>query len=123
QQRQNAAIALMQAEYPHRIWSTLTEDAKKSWLEQVDVMTRAIDEVPEETESEYTRNSEMEDYDIALRRTSRANLKMTEALLGVLRVLKEWTTEDPCIPSEEDECTDCMFQRKLYSAIDVGLKS
>lgn len=44
EQRQNAAIALMQAEYPHRIWSTLTEDAKECWLEMVDIVIGALRE-------------------------------------------------------------------------------
>ena len=123
EQRQNAAIALMQEEYPHRSWSTLTEDAKESWFELVDTVLGILGQPVEKSDAERPRDSEIMDYIATLRRTSKANLKITEALLGVLQVMKEWTPEDPCIPGEEDECTDCVFQRKLYSAIDAGLKS
>lgn len=45
--RIKAAVDLMQAEYPHRQWSTLSEDAKESWLEMVDIVIKSFGLKPE----------------------------------------------------------------------------
>lgn len=46
-ERTKAAADLMKAEYPHRQWSTLTEEAKECWLEMVDIVIRSFGLKPE----------------------------------------------------------------------------
>lgn len=64
-------------------------------------------------------SQELEDYLILLRRTSYANVKLTETLLGVLKVIQEYSPPDPC--EGEDRCPDCQFISTLCQTINEGL--
>lgn len=65
-------------------------------------------------------SQELETYLILLRKASLTNVKLTEILLEVLKVIQEHTPPDPCEPGE-DRCADCQFISSLCQVINEGL--